>query len=230
MSNKKIENMENLSLEELKFKAIENIYSYFSSEENLQNNRIAPSMIVNLYGDISQFSEEFRKSVVEEYEKQDKIYADVVSSLENQNCSCRGRFTTFVVENKDSSLDSYKRIIYQITEDQKNFLKAGIEKQETMFEHFKIEFENNKKNEEFSKNNTNLKHFDHTESQNEKQAKDSEINDRFNSNYLEGNVIEIEDSPEAYGNLIRNLRLGGEFYRGLNILQKPNNKIWVYLY
>ena len=230
MSKEKLENMENLSLEELKFEAIKNIYFYFSSEENLQNNRIAPSMMVNLYGDLSHFSEEFRRSVVEEYEKQGEIYADVVSSLENQNCSCRGRFTTFIAENKDSSLDSYRRIIYQITENQKDFLKTGLEKQEVMFEHFQIEFKNGKKNEDALKSNTNLKHFNHTDSQYEEGSKDSDSNDRFNSNYLEGNVIEVEDTPEAYGNLIRNLRLGGEFYRGLNILQKPNNKIWVYLY
>jgi hypothetical protein len=230
MSNEKIENMENLSLEELKFKAIQNIYFYFSSEENLQNTRIAPSMIVNIYGDISQLSEDFRKSVVDEYENQDEIYADVVSSLENQNCSCRGRFATFIEENKDSSLDRYKRIISKVTENQKDFLKNGIEKQQTMFEHFQTELKNNKKNEESLKNNTKLKHFDHTESVHEEESKDSDSNGRFNSNYLEGNVIEIEDSPEAYGNLIRNLRLGGEFYRGLNILQRPNNKIWVYFY
>jgi len=233
MSNKKIKNvknMENLNLEELKFKAIENIYSYFSSEENLQNNRIAPSMMVNLYGDLSHFSEEFRRSVVEEYENQDEIYADVVSSLENQNCSCRGRFTTFIAENKDSSLDSYRRIIYQITENQKDFLKTGLEKQEVMFEHFQIEFKNNKKKEEFSKNDINLKHFNNTGSEYEEAGKQPESNDKFSSNYLEGNVIEIEDTPEAYGNLIKNLRLGGEFYRGLNILQKPNDKIWVYFY
>lgn len=220
----------NATLAELKSKAVEDIFLYFSSKENFSNPRIAPSMIVNLYWDLAQGFDNFKKIISNEHEKYEKIYADVVSSLENSNCSCRARFTTFVMENQDASIESYKKIINELSEDQKFFLEKALSKQETMYKHYQIEIENNQKNEEFAKNNLKLKHFSENKDGDVKNGDDSSSLNNFASNYLEGNVIEIEDSPEAYGNLIRNLRMGGEFYRGLNILQKPDNKIWIYFY
>ena len=221
------EKHEKLTAEELKNKAVEDLLYFFETEQNKSNPRMAPSMIVNAYWDLSKTSEKIKKKIIDDHEKYSKIYADVVSSLDNPNCSCRGRFAGFILENKDEAIETYKGIIYSLTDEESENLKTVIEKQHTMFLHFKIDLEKNKKNDSTDSVNNAVNVL---EADNKNELNDDIRNNENFSYYLEGNVIEIEDTAEAYGNLIKNLRHGGEFYKGINIIQKPNNKMWVYLY
>ena len=226
MENEKNTKYDNLNAEELKSKALDDIIRYFESEENIENSRMGPSMIVNAYWDMSQNSENVKKRIIDEHEKYTSVYADVVSSLENPNCSCRGRFASFIMENKDSALESYNKIINSLSNEESKKLKEVIEKQEAMFGHFQIDLKNKKQGKEKDENVKN------TANQNIFKANlDEEY--KYSNNfpaYLEGNVIEIEDTAESYGNLIKDLRRGGEFYKGLNLISKPGNKLWVYFY
>lgn len=221
MEDKKNTKYDNLNAEELKIKALEDIVRYFESEENIENGRMGPSMIVNAYWDISQNSENVKKRIIDEHEKYTSVYADVVSSLENPNCSCRGRFASFITDNKDSALESYNKIVNSLSKEESEKLKEVIEKQEAMFNHFQIDLKNKKQEKEKGVKNTT----------NPSTSLDEEYKDGSNfPAYLEGNVIEIEDTAESYGNLIKDLRRGGEFYKGLNLISKPGNKLWVYFY
>lgn len=229
-------NTENYKLEDLKSKALKEIDFYFLSEENIKNNRFAPSMIVNAYGDFGK-NEALKQKIINEHEKFTEIFADVVSSIENPNCSCRGRFASFIAENQEKTIAAYKSIINLIDEDSKSTLKEVLDRQNNFYKNYKENQEKQQstvqtfsaplsdfKNVNVSKNNQDSAQL------NEKSFEKPKVLSSPFPVYLEGNVIEIEDSAVAYGELIKGLRESGEHYRGINLLQKPNNKIWVYFY
>jgi hypothetical protein len=221
-------NTQNYSLEEAKNAAIQAIDLYFNPNENKGLAKFGPSMIVNAYFDLGK-NKEIRKNIINNYEQKHEIFADVVSSMDNPNCSCRGRFGTYIENNVEESVSLYKEVINKLDENSLNILKSVIEKQNAAFE--KLQSDDVKPEE---KTNTLTKTFttpaDKILSPDENLKKDQINQEQVFPVYLEGNVIEIRDTPEAYGNLIKSMRANGEFYKGLNIVPKPNGKIWVYFY
>ena len=168
------EKYENMTTEELKNKAVEDLLQFFETEENKSNPRMTPSMIVNAYWDLSKISEKIKKKIIDDHEKYSKIYADVVSSLDNPNCSCRGRVAGFILDNRDEAIETYKGIIHSLTDEESENLKTIIEKQHTMFLHFKMDLEKEKKNKLTENNSVNL-----TETDNESEVDSNIRNNEF---------------------------------------------------
>lgn len=81
-----------------------------SEEYNLEFFQLR-SFFTFLFDGYLKISKEATADLLKEFEKFDKIYADLVSAVDNANCSCRSRVINFFIENTEETLQIFNRLL-----------------------------------------------------------------------------------------------------------------------
>jgi hypothetical protein len=80
------------------FEKIKNTFNLITDYSEKTKNRIEGSFLFALF-DLYKDDAQIKAKVASLFEGDQEVYADVVSSQENPNCSCRGRFASFITRN-----------------------------------------------------------------------------------------------------------------------------------
>lgn len=92
-----------------------------TSEFQLVKNKTSTSLFI-LFDEIARSSEEGKKNLINAFEKEaPEIYADVVSALDNPNCSCRGKVGRFLMQNLTKSYDIISKVVLESPEPDPDF-------------------------------------------------------------------------------------------------------------
>lgn len=141
---------------------LKEINSYFNQmvlnendSENLVNTKIhiKGDSLFNILIYLTEISESIKNLVILNFEKMPEIYADIVSSINNQNCSCKNRVHSYFSSNFEASKNIFLDIFQnnQISENHLEPIKEMVESyipqlNNNFFENFGgkiIEIENN---------------------------------------------------------------------------------------
>lgn len=143
------------------------------------------------------FKEDFYKSFED---KVYQIYSDMISFIDNPNCSCRIKVAQYVREHNDE--------IYIYVENwlkNRNFTEEDNKIVTGLFQRI---------NEENKKNNESEKFRG--------------VPDYVNGEYMAGKIVTISDDPEEFYNLISYLKENNFYYNHFSVVKSDNNNIKIY--
>lgn len=90
--------------------------------KNVMKNRAATRLFIVIDEIAKVLRGESKDALLEEFEKgAPEIYADLISAIDNPNCSCRGRVGKFLRENTQKSYDLVANTLFKIPEPDSDF-------------------------------------------------------------------------------------------------------------
>jgi hypothetical protein len=173
------------------------------SFERTRHSTIIKSGLFLIFESLVNLSEDAKKDTVRSFEEHPTIYADIVSSIDNPNCSCRGRVIKFIEENPQVFLNIIKNLLEKYPLETSSFEDIS-----NRIEHYiSLLKDNNVNTVTEDKSNT-------------------EIANPQNS--LMGHVITVQSNTD-YFNLIKSLNSKNMIYNGISVVNN-NGAIDLYFY
>ena len=121
--------------------AEETLNALIDLKTNYKPNVLGPSLI-NIFETVSKFNEENKNYISNLYKPHESIYADVISSFENPNCTCRKRFSNFIDENVDVSKNVFFSLLSFLSDKEGEKVLKTLK---SFYDHFKLLSENETK-------------------------------------------------------------------------------------
>jgi hypothetical protein len=165
--------------------------------------------------DLYKGDAQIKAKVASLFEKEESVYADVVSSQENPNCSCRGRFTGFINNNFDKCFGYFEELFASDLVDDEKALAMATKSKE-MWDTFLIAEKTRIQNELSAVSVDGL------------QVENSDtLSEALPATDAGGKIFTIENSESNYMNFVKNLN--SLSYRGISVVEQ-GNKLKIYVY
>lgn len=172
-------------------------YKYTSKK--LDKNTYLENFVAIFLVLLKTYKENFYKSFENEIYS---IYADIISFINNPQCSCRVKIAAYVESNYFE--------IYRLVEDW---------------------FKNYNDHNDKDNHKILLEFFDRLQEKNDKNKKFEQFQGEPSEaigNYMLGKVVTISDTPEEFNKLIIYLKENDYYYNHMSVVKDDNNQIKIY--
>ena len=205
----------NLNATQISNQSINLAKGYLKELKNLSTtmkNKPLGSALLNLFDHMSNFNKKNKEFVLNFFKQYESIYADVASSFENPDCSCRKRFSEYMENNPDTSENLFLNLLASLDQVEIEEVIGILRKHVDHFNTLNNKVADKKPNGEIEK---------------ETVAKDKEYSTAVR---LAGKSFIIGNKAEDYSLFFANLVKNNAQYKGLSIAQYDENNIMVVFY